>query len=388
MADRQARVMLAELRAAAHRLVDTIDPSDVESVEAVDLRAADFLISAHLHIDLLFALFIDGTDPSDTALAPIVAAARAAVRDGRTLEDLLDIRSSAVEYVWNRLADAANEPTRRLMFDHAPALSRYSAIVATRIAVACADFTAFPAWEQLERRHELVDALLTGSYNVGMHADPRVRVAEGYLVVVACAADPTPLTVSNLRQRFPHTAAALVRADVGGWTALLPLGRDVSAEAAIDDLDRRVHAVRDTLPRFWLGVAAGPVAGLPEAFVEARTVAELCRALDVGEIVCRRERFMLEYAIATDPQTRTRLAHLVDSLDDQPILTETYDMFARNNYALNPTAEALHIHRNTVTYRLSRIADLTGYDPQNPTEAITLTAARVARLLQADATTN
>ncbi|WP_157392359.1 PucR family transcriptional regulator [Nocardia terrae] len=382
MTDARTRAALTELRTAAHRCVDTLEVTSPEPGDVTAVGAADFLTRAHLHVDLLFALLIDGTDPADTALAPIVEAARASVGHGRTLEEVLDIRLGAIEHIWRQLLAAADEPTRRLLSDQALALSRYNAIVSTRVAVACADFTAHPRWEQLERRHDLADALLTGRYSVGMHADPTIRLAEKYLVVVARAADPAPRTVGNLRLHFPHISTALVRADAGGWTALLPLDSETDAATATSELERRVRPIRDTLPRFWLGVSASPVPGLPEAFVEARTLAELGRGLDSVEIVCRREQFMVEYAIAADSQTRMRLAHVLDALDEQPILAETYDVFVRNNYALNPTADALHIHRNTVTYRLTRITDLTGYDPQNPTEAMTLAAARTARLLQ------
>lgn len=381
MADAQTRAALTRLRDAARRCVDSLEATG-ESTEITALGAADFRSRAHLHVELLFALFMDGTDPTADALAPIVDAARAAVRHGRTVEELLDIRLGAIEYLWNVVAATVDEPTRRVLFDFALPLSRYNAIVSTRIAVACAEFSASPPWEQLEARHALADALLTGRSIADIPVDARVRLAENYLVVVARAADPAPRAVGNLRLRFPHRSTDLVRADPGGWTALLPLDGDASATTAIAELNQRLDPVRDSLPRCWLGVAAGPVSGLPAAFAEARTLAEMGRALDIGDIVCRRERFMLEYAIAVDAQTRSRLALVVEPLDDQPVLTETYDAFARHNYALNPTADALHIHRNTVTYRLSRIAELTGYDPQNHTEAITLTAARVARLLQ------
>ncbi|MFE3188281.1 PucR family transcriptional regulator [Nocardia sp. NPDC059240] len=381
MADGQTRAVLTELRTAAHRFVDVLDASGGDASDVAAAGAADFRTRAHLHVDLIFALFLDGIDPTAEALAPIVEAARASVRHGRTLEDVLDIRLGAIEYVWNQLVATADEPTRRVLFDHALPLARYHAIVSTRIAVACADFTAAPRWEQLELRHDLADALLTGRSTAGMQADPRIRLAEDYVVVVARAADPAPRTVGNLRLRFPHPPTALVRADAGGWTALIPVQRGVAATTVIAELERAVLPVRDTLPRCWLGVCASPVPGMPEAFVEARTLAELGRSLGSGEIVCRRERFLLEYAIATDAQTRARLAQVFDALDDQPVLTETFDAYVRNNYELNPTADALHIHRNTVTYRLSRITDLTGYDPQNPTEAMTLAAARTARLL-------
>ncbi|WP_308166576.1 helix-turn-helix domain-containing protein [Nocardia albiluteola] len=38
--------------------------------------------------------------------------------------------------------------------------------------------------------------------------------------------------------------------------------------------------------------------------------------------------------------------------------------------------------RNTVTYRLARVHELTGLDPPRPTDAMTLSATRIARRLE------
>ncbi|WP_280231275.1 helix-turn-helix domain-containing protein [Nocardia cyriacigeorgica] len=40
------------------------------------------------------------------------------------------------------------------------------------------------------------------------------------------------------------------------------------------------------------------------------------------------------------------------------------------------------MHRNTVTYRLSRIHELTGFDPASTAGAVQLAAARTARRIQ------
>jgi hypothetical protein len=48
----------------------------------------------------------------------------------------------------------------------------------------------------------------------------------------------------------------------------------------------------------------------------------------------------------------------------------------------NATARALSVHHNTVTYRLSRVRELTGLDPHRPADAMPLEAARLARRLE------
>lgn len=58
-----------------------------------------------------------------------------------------------------------------------------------------------------------------------------------------------------------------------------------------------------------------------------------------------------------------------------PKLIETVDAFLSNNLSITETAKALFIHRNTLLYRLSKIKELTGYDPQAFHDAVSLQLA-------------
>jgi carbohydrate diacid regulator len=77
-----------------------------------------------------------------------------------------------------------------------------------------------------------------------------------------------------------------------------------------------------------------------------------------------------------------RLAHLralvgvrvparLRALDRYPELEETLRVFVARNQSVNEAAAELHLHRNTLIYRLNRVRVLTGYDPR---EAIDLLA--------------
>ncbi|MEK4627153.1 MAG: sugar diacid recognition domain-containing protein [Solibacillus sp.] len=54
----------------------------------------------------------------------------------------------------------------------------------------------------------------------------------------------------------------------------------------------------------------------------------------------------------------------------EPKLIETLQIFLHNNLTLISTAEQLHIHRHTLTYRLSQIKQKTGLNPHNFQDAI------------------
>lgn len=61
-------------------------------------------------------------------------------------------------------------------------------------------------------------------------------------------------------------------------------------------------------------------------------------------------------------------------LDAHPELVDTVRVFIANNMSMGDTAAELHIHRNTLLYRLNRIDKLTGFDPRQLRELITLVA--------------
>jgi purine catabolism regulator len=65
-------------------------------------------------------------------------------------------------------------------------------------------------------------------------------------------------------------------------------------------------------------------------------------------------------------------------------LVTTLDAFLRHRRSWQTTAEALHVHRQTVLYRVRRIAELTGLDPADTEALVELwTALRAAELLDA-----
>ncbi|HET7580719.1 MAG TPA: sugar diacid recognition domain-containing protein [Bacillales bacterium] len=56
-------------------------------------------------------------------------------------------------------------------------------------------------------------------------------------------------------------------------------------------------------------------------------------------------------------------------------LLETMNAFFENDLNLSRTAKQLFIHRNTLIYRINRIQEITGYDPRNFRDAVTLQLA-------------
>ncbi|WP_069159900.1 PucR family transcriptional regulator [Nocardia altamirensis] len=374
--------MIAAIRARAIALTDQVRV-DVPPYDALpaSLFVADFVPSARLNLELFFRYAVDNVEPSEHDTLPLIERAMKLVRDGMPLAEVLTNYRVGIGFFWSQLMPAIDAGDHPLIPQLGLLLTNYSSLVMSRIAIALVDDARQPRWDLLEQ-NEIAAALLAGRDPSEWTRDHEVTLAEAFLVAVIRLGESAPGTLTGLRSRIGKVPGAFLHRDRGGWTALVPLGPNDHADpvgALVTRLDLRDNGSH---PQFWIGVAtAAAHADIPSAYAEAQIVAETARCLDFSAVVCRRQDMMFEYAIATTGAALPNLAAILDPLDDHPLLVGTLDQYVANQFNHNATARALYIHRNTVTYRLSRIADFTGYDPQDPAGISTLMAARVARRL-------
>jgi carbohydrate diacid regulator len=86
-----------------------------------------------------------------------------------------------------------------------------------------------------------------------------------------------------------------------------------------------------------------------------------------------------------DEATKIDLAkHLLSPLDQEPELIDTLRVFFEENCYPSSTASQLSIHRNTLSYRLDKIASLTGLNPRQFDDAIQIRLALLLRSLSSD----
>lgn len=344
------------------------------------LIEADFLRGVRRVIELLFDYLGSDVMPGEDITAELVELALARLREGVPLGEVLaNYRTGSVAF-WSRLQDSASDQQRRIMFDITPRLMQFLMTVVERISVAATRLALDPAWEQLERRRAITDALLTGRDYAEWVTGDAVTVADRFQVAVFRIARGTPDDIADLRGRVDAAAGSFLRMDSGGWTALLPLGRDDADGATL--IDTLCARLVPAAAWFWVGVATAPThAEIPAALSEATVLAEIGRCLARRDKVCRRHDLLLEYTIATSPVGPGPLVSALGPIADHPSLGETLSAFLDSDCNQIATARALHVHRNTVTYRLARIRELTGLDPLRPSDALTLAAARVAERL-------
>ena len=126
------------------------------------------------------------------------------------------------------------------------------------------------------------------------------------------------------------------------------------------------------------------IRGLACSYEDARAALSLGRRFHGhNQVHCLDGLGIAAFVGVSDERTKIDLAtHLLSPLDHEPELLETLDAFFAEDCCSSSTANRLSIHRNTLSYRLDKIASLTGLDPRRFDEAVQIRLALVLRSLR------
>lgn len=242
--------------------------------------------------------------------------------------------------------------------------------------------------------HTLTSALLGGHSTSTMARECGIEIAPAYSVLaVAIPAHPDESIAAldgkvvarrKLRRVQAELAtrcedAALSLLSVDGGTVLLPAG--VIAVAELDELLAQLS--RAAQVPISAAVVEAPTAEVPSAADQAHELLDMVQRLDCVPGLYRFDDMALEYQLTRPGPGREYLGSLLDPLDDHPELLETLQRHISNNLNRQRTARLMHIHTNTIDYRLKRVAQLTGFDPTQPSGLWYLRSALVARSYRA-----
>mgnify|MGYP000084713317 CR=1 FL=1 len=162
-----------------------------------------------------------------------------------------------------------------------------------------------------------------------------------------------------------------------------------SSWANLAALKRAAHGLLKRLPAgpdrtFSIGIGRyhPGLRGLANSYQDARTALSLGQRLGQGNQVYSLDELGVHAFVGVaDEQTKIDLAlHLLSPLDNEPELIETLRVFFAVNSFPSEAANRLSVHRNTIAYRLDKIAILTGLDPRRFDDAVQM---RLALLLRA-----
>ncbi|HEY4408275.1 MAG TPA: helix-turn-helix domain-containing protein [Acidimicrobiia bacterium] len=359
--------------------------------EIIDYKAsgellwADAAALARDNLEVFLANLVQGEPRSSGQLDKTRQAAARRVHQGVSLESLLHAYRLWERCIWEALrsvvgdtpaeAGAVLEIAGRLMAD-VDLVSTVAAQAYVREAQGLSD-------EGHLLPRDLLEAIL------GTDPDPDrarrrariagVRLADNYILL--SVRGPRPLVrwmVETARSRLrPSSGTLLMGARDAEVVALYP----VSGPAEIQGAKEQAGAVALAVAASGVTVGVsgwhpGP-GGIALAYAEAREAAHLAAVSGVSGRAVSLDEVLIDHIARSTPDVGRILDDTLHPLVEydfrhRTALVETVRTYVEMGFNLRRSAEILHVHPNTVMYRLRRVRELCGRDPHDPDDLLML----------------
>jgi hypothetical protein len=297
--------------------------------------------------------------PPDSSLERVRLWTRARAGEGLRLEDLLRLIGLVHQLSWQLLCDHARSDESDVLLELAGPVAEYADRIAAVVTESYLAERELLVSEEERRTRGLLDRL---------SADSPLETADRELadrLGIPMHSAYSPFVIALPGGRSDHLAALAAHLRRAGWTLTVTQGDRVVGLAwkPIDLLDLGV------------GPAVLLVIGEP---TPRRELAGAREELDVLVEHGRRmglqgrlnaEDYLLETLLGRSPRLAARLKDKVLaplSENGHGELAQTLETFLRCRFDRAATSAALHVHRNTLGYRLRRIEEITGLDLGSP----------------------
>lgn len=311
-----------------------------------------------------------------------------AAEDGVELRALLEVYLRAAERGWAHLSGVSDAPTASAVRSGGSAALAVQRSVLMALLGGYQDAGRVSAGRDEADRREFIDDLLHGRSDFGRLAERAerfgLRLASSHVVVVARAKRPIrdfdPITAAvdrALSERFGDRNI-LVTTKEGLLVVLAPSGlRGIPGEFS-HQLMRHLGA--DSGWQVAVGRSHPGAGGIVQSYEEARSTLDLAARLGFHTAMLHAADLLVfpvllrDQAAITD-LVRTVLGPLENARGGPHALLATLSSFFDNQGNVTATARHLELSARTVTYRLDRVHQLTGYAATEPTQRFTLEAA-------------
>src|SRR5438552_4130998 len=222
-------------------------------------------------------------------------------------------------------------------------------------------------------------------------AAERPALEEWLREVPLSAFDPPVAVRPLLDGQARLVAPILVQGSIAGFLSLLGLAgkRSIEPRALVEQLHRAARAASSPVALGYGAVRTGTTeiaSGAREA-EQAVTMGRRLFGPDSATAFKNLGLYRLLYALEPLPELRAFRDDALGRLgakDRRGVLLETLGAYLATNGSPTEAAELLHLHRNTVLYRLGRIEDLLGADLRNAEVRLGLhLALKIGEILEA-----
>jgi len=399
--------------ALARRVADNVE---LLARRMTDAFVAEIPVYAHLpreqldgeilqiccyNLRVFLRFLADGDAPSDRELAPIKTSAARRAEERVPLETVLIAYHIGSRIGWEALCDVALPSEHADLLAAARIVIAYTQIVTSEVSAAYLEERQAIYGEEREAHRSLAKALVAGAPAAVLAERFGYRLADRYRVVaLAIDASPDERTAGVEpsvagRRKLRRIEQCLGDHLLGllepyGGTVLVPAVPLAAAGAVAADDPSGVDPIRELVAG--IAAAAGaPVRaamtvqatdeGLPAAAAQAHEVLRLLVRLRVPPGAYTLDDVLLEYVLSMAGPAAHRLADALAPVETGPQLIETLGAWFAADFNRRRTAAALHIHPNTLDYRLARIGELTGFSPATARGVQLLGAALTLRKL-------
>ena len=347
------------------------------------------------NLRVFFATLQEDRPPTADELAEPRASAARRAQERVPLDAVLAAYHIGGRIGWAELVAEARQPEETAdLVAAADRVLRYIAVVTGAVAPAYLEERQSIHGEERDAARGLAAALLAGQETAALAGRLGVVLSPSYVVLVlelgenrdertagVAGAVAARRKVRRVQERLDAAAGEQVLGllDASGGTVLLP-AKGVPDES-LDVLVQEMSAAAGAEVR---AAASEPAAleDLPGAVEQARDVLRLSHRLSRPAGLYRLRDVLLEYQLTRPSVALDRLCALLEPLERNPDLITTLDAYLSEDTDRRRTAAALHVHPNTLDYRLKRIVELTGLDPATTSGLQLLAAASAARRLE------
>ncbi|WP_344659715.1 helix-turn-helix domain-containing protein [Catenulispora subtropica] len=324
--------------------------------------------------------------PEDAELAEQRQSAQRRAEEGVPLDAILAAYQLGIAMVWSQVS-AGVRPA-----DHADLREVLELLLGLQRRILCAVSESYLAArrvidsEEHNGRHALMAALLAGA-----EPDGTAQVAPRYAVLTLALQrhpdEDAAATGVAARRKVRRVREVLdtfgdqpcltaFRSDRG--TALMPLD-----DAAPPDHDRLRALIADAAAaagaEVTAAVAVADAAEVPAAAARTAEIVDLVGATGRPPGLYRLADVLLDYQLSRPSPALPALAARLEALAPKPELLVTLETYLGLGRDRRAAAAALHVHPNTIDYRLRRVSELTGLSAHRAEDLGELHASLVAR---------
>lgn len=326
-----------------------------------------------------FRVLVEDRDPSEQELSEPSASAARRAQERVPLAAVLTAYHVGGRMGWEDLVAQARPDETAALLAAADRVHRYIQSVTAVVATSYLQEQQAISGEERDAVRSLVAALLSGEPAEALAERVGRRLPSSWVVLALDLAphpDEAAAGAVAARRKVRRVQACLdthagepvlARLDGAGGIALLP------AEAPdLNELAAGLQSAAGTVVR----VAAATASSTAAVAAAGRQACEVLELAGPAPRLWVLRDVLLDYQLTRSSDALEELAGLLDPLDRAPDLLATLATYLAEDLDRRRTASALHVHPNTLDYRLKRVAELTGLEPST-TSGLQLLAAAV-----------